>query len=54
VQIKEMKMFKVIVIYLIIILIALLVGWNIRISTDDCSNGICPLPQKYNERGDDK
>jgi len=40
--------------YIIIILIALLVGWNIRISQDDCSNGICPSPQKYNERGDKK
>ena len=39
--------------YIIIILIALLVGWNIRINTnDDCSGGICPPPKEYNERGD--
>jgi len=44
-------MFKVIAIYLIIILISILIGWNIRISTDDnsCKNGICPAPQEYRE-----
>jgi len=48
-------MFEAIVIYLIIILIALLVGWNIRISTnDDCSGDICPPPEEYSERGDNK
>ncbi len=37
--------------YIIIILIALLVGWNIRISTNDdgCINGICPPPEEYIE-----
>jgi len=39
--------------YLIIILISLLVGWNIRISQDDCSGGICPPPEEYIERGED-
>ena len=40
--------------YLIIILISLLVGWNIRISTnDDCSGDICPPPEEYSERGED-
>lgn len=35
--------------YIIIILIALLIGWNIRISTnDDCTNNICP-PEEYIE-----
>jgi len=40
--------------YIIIILIALLIGWNIRISTDDnsCKNGICPAPQEYRESED--
>ena len=34
--------------YIILILIALLIGWNIRISTnDDCNNSICPPPQEY-------
>jgi len=39
--------------YLIIILISILVGWNIRISTNDnwCNNNICPPPE-YIERGD--
>lgn len=38
--------------YIIIILIALLVGWNIRISTDDsCKDNICPTPEEYNEGG---
>ena len=37
--------------YIIIILISILVGWNIRISIDDnsCKNGICPAPQEYRE-----
>jgi len=45
---------SIIIKYIIFILIALLVGWNIRISKDDCINGICPPPKEYNERGDDK
>ena len=40
--------------YIILILIALLIGWNIRISQDDCDGGICPPPKEYNERGDNK
>jgi len=37
--------------YIIIIIISILVGWNIRISTDDnsCKNDICPAPQEYRE-----
>ena len=40
--------------YLILILVSLLVGWNIRISTNDtgCNNNICPPPE-YVERGND-
>jgi len=40
--------------YIIIILISILIGWNIRITTNDnsCINGICPIPQEY-ERGED-
>ena len=44
---------SIIIKYIIIILIALLVGWNIRISQDGCSNGICPPPAEYVERGND-
>jgi len=40
--------------YIIIILIALLVGWNIRINTNNsCNSDICPPPEEYIERGDD-
>lgn len=42
---------SIIIKYIIIILIALLIGWNIRISQDDC-NGICPPLEEYIERGD--
>jgi len=50
---KEMMYVSTTIIkYIILILIALLIGWNIRISTDDCKNGICPVPKEYNERGD--
>ena len=38
--------------YIILILIALLVGWNIRISTnDDYNDNMCPPPEEYVERG---
>jgi hypothetical protein len=41
--------------YIIIILMSILVGWNIRISTNDkCNNNICTPPQEYIERGNDK
>lgn len=38
--------------YIIIILISLLVGWNIKITIDDdnCKNGICPVPKEYSEQ----
>ena len=38
--------------YIILIFIALLVGCNNSLDTkDDCSDGICPMPQEYIERG---
>ena len=40
---------SVIIKYIIIILIALLIGWNIRISQDNCTDSVCPPPEEYNE-----
>jgi len=36
--------------YIILILISILIGWNIRITIDDdnCINSICP-PEEYSE-----
>lgn len=36
--------------HLIIILISILVGWNIRISNDNCNDGVCPMPEEYDEQ----
>ena len=55
VQIIWSILMSTIIKYIIIILIALVVGWNIRISINEsCDDNICEPPQEYNERGDEK